>query len=390
MNLFKGYIETKDKKAVEKFKNRTDFKSYKQIKNMNEFAGVLNDETALIDIDDYEQSEILLNIVDSKGLKCRVYGTKRGKHFLFRNSGLDSCKTHTKLACGLTADIKLGIKNSYEILKYDGVEREILYDKLDDEEYDEVPKWLLPLQTTTDFTTMEKGDGRNQALFNYILTLQSNDFSVDESRECIEIINDFVLADPLDKDELEVILRDDAFSKPIFFKNGTFLFDTFAKYLVSQHHIIKINGQLHFYKDGIYVNGNSQIEGLMIDYIPNLNRTKRKEVLDYLSIMIKNNTEQSNASYIAFKNGVYNIETEKFMPFSPDIIVVNKIDHNYNADAYCEIVDKVLNKMSCNDKGIRALLEEVVGYTFYRRNELRKAFILIGDKSMVSQPTLIW
>ena len=27
------------------------------------------------------------------------------------------------------------------------------------------------------------------------------------------------------------------------------------------------------------------------------------------------------------------------------------------------------------------LLEEVIGYTFYRRNELRKAFILIGDKA---------
>ena len=36
-------------------------------------------------------------------------------------------------------------------------------------------------------------DGRNQSLFNYILTLQSNDFSKEEARETIRIINQFVL-----------------------------------------------------------------------------------------------------------------------------------------------------------------------------------------------------
>ena len=55
---------------------------------------------------------------------------------------------------------------------------------------------------------MDAGDGRNQALFNYILTLTSNDFSVDDTRECIRILNRFVLKEPLSDDELEVILRD--------------------------------------------------------------------------------------------------------------------------------------------------------------------------------------
>lgn len=119
----------------------------------------------------------------------------------------------------------------------------------------------------------------------------------------------------------------------------------------------------------------------MIDYIPTLNRQKRKEVVDYINVLIRKNTEPSSANYIAFKNGVYNIATEEFIDFSPDIIITNKINYDYDADAYCEIVDKTLNKLACNDENIRALLEEVIGYTFYRRNELRKAFILIGDKS---------
>ena len=48
---------------------------------------------------------------------------------------------------------------------------------------------------------------------------------MDEARECIRIINKYVLKDCLTDEELEVILRDDAFKKPIFFKKNVFLFD---------------------------------------------------------------------------------------------------------------------------------------------------------------------
>ena len=98
MQLFKGYVETKDKKCIEKFKNRTDFKTYKQIKNLPEFAGILGNETILIDIDEFEPSEILLKIVQDLKLKCRVYKTSRGKHFLFKNTSLKSNRTGCKLA----------------------------------------------------------------------------------------------------------------------------------------------------------------------------------------------------------------------------------------------------------------------------------------------------
>lgn len=380
-DLFKGYILTKDKKSIEKIKNRSDFKTYDEVKNAPSFGGMLADDVILIDIDDKTQSDILLQIVDDLELHCRVYETTRGKHFLFRNRGVASNGTHKKLACGLEADIKLGNKNSYEVLKIDGKEREIIYDILDGEEYGELPKWLLPIKSDVSFLGMEEGDGRNQQLFNYILQLQSHDFTVEEVKKTIHIINKYILAKPLSEGEINVILRDEAFSKPSFFKGTTFLFDKFARYLVAQHRIIKINGQLHYYDDGIYLSGNEHIESLMIKYIPNLNRAKRKEVLEYLMILITENTMPSSADYIAFKNGVYNISTEEFIDFTPDIIITNKINYNYNPDAYDQTMDETLDKLACHDEKIRALLEEVIGYTFYRRNELRKAFVLIGEKS---------
>ena len=86
--FFKGYIETRDKQAIEKFKNRNDFKTYTEMGSYSEFAGVLNDNTILIDIDDKEQSEILLNIIDELGIKCLVIETSRGKHFYFNKTCL--------------------------------------------------------------------------------------------------------------------------------------------------------------------------------------------------------------------------------------------------------------------------------------------------------------
>lgn len=379
MTFFKGFVPTKDKKCLLKFKGKTasELQTYDQVKNLPEYAGILSDETALIDIDDFEQSEILFKIVQNMKLRCRVYQTNRGKHFLFINDKLETNKIRTKLACGLTADIKIGTKNSYSILKYDNKEREIIYDC---DDYETVPKWLVPVKSSIDFLEMESGDGRNQTFFNYILTLQSNDFSIEEVRECINIINKYLLKDPLDESELNTILRDEAFKKPIFFKNGKFQFDKFAIYLKKIHHIVRINGQLHIYHDGIYVPGQLEIEAAMIEHIPNLNRSKRTEVLSYLEVLTRQNTRPSHAKYIAFKNGIYDIEDDRLIDFSPDIIITNKINFDYNADASSELLDNTLNKLSCNDKNVRALLEEAVGYCFYRRNELRKSFILTGDK----------
>ena len=182
-------------------------------------------------------------------------------------------------------------------------------------------------------------------------------------------------------DEIETILRDDAFKKPVFFMGSTFLFDKFATYIKNNNHIIKINNQLHLYRDGIYVSGLSEIESEMIKHIPQLNRAKRTEVLAYLDIMIRDSVKAEDANLIAFENGLYDIVDDSFVEFTPDHIITNKIRWKYNPAAYSELADKTLNKISCNDPQIRALLEEAIGYCFYRRNELGKAFILTGDKS---------
>lgn len=378
--LYKGFVPTSQKKAQMTFKDKTsaDLLTLVEAQKFSEYAGILADDTVLVDIDDGEQSKILLNIVKSKGLKCKVLATTRGAHFLFKTNRPMQNRTHCKLGIGLTADIKGGGRASYEVLKYNGVERTVLYDSGD---YQILPKYLNPIKTNLDVLQLAEGDGRNNALFSYILPLQQNEFSVEDCRECIGVINDFVLKDPLSEDELKSILRDGAFNKPTFFTSrGAFMFDKFARYIQQAENIIKIHGKLYIYRDGIYECGDEYIEAAMIEHIPNLGQTKRKEVLAYLNLLVKTESPIADANLIAFKNGVLDVIEDTFMEFSPEYIITNKIPHNYYPDARSELLDGVMNKFSCGDENVQKLLYQSIGYCFYRRNELRKSFFLLGEK----------
>lgn len=378
--LYKGYIALDGKRAIMPFKNKSseELLSLEQACKFQSYGGVLSDTTILIDIDDFEQSEILFKIVLAKQLKCKVIQTSRGKHFLFNVDRPIPNRTHVHLAVGLIADIKGCSSTSYQVLKLDGEERKVLYDT---KEYQIVPKYLTPVKTNCNLLNLEDGDGRNNALFGYLLPLQQNEFTKEECKEVIYVINEFVLKNPLPENELKVILRDSAFEKPYFFTSkGTFLFDKFAKYLKQVENIIKLNGKLYIYRNGIYESGDEYIEAAMIEHIPNLSRSKRQEVLSYLGLLVSKESEIADANLIAFKNGVLNIVDDTFTEFSPEYIITNKIPHCYDPTAQSDLLDSVMNKLACGDEDVYNLLYQSIGYCFYRRNELRKSFFLLGEK----------
>lgn len=377
MDLYKGYVLTKDKQCIEKIKGRRKFKTLEEVQNEPEYAGIIGNDTILVDIDNEEQSEILMDIVDDLQLDCKVIQTTRGRHFLFKNNGITKNGTHLNLACGLEADIKIG-NNQYEVLKFNGVERFVEWDVEEGVEYQEIPKWLFPVKSNMDFLNMDEGEGRNSALFSYILALNKAGFSKDETRFCIDLINKYILKEPLSEEEIESITRDDAFPEVTFFEENKFLHNNFAIFLKNNNHIKRINGQLHVYDDGVYVEGSRHIESAMIKHIPTMTTRQRTEVLKYLDIICPTNDKVADANYIAFRNGIYDLATDTLRPFSPDIVITNKIPHDYNPSAYSDLLDKTLNKIACGDKQIRMLLEECIGYLFYRRNEMSKSFILTG------------
>lgn len=376
MTLFRGYIKTNGKKAIEPFKNIDTLRTLEEVSNSNGYAGVLNENTILVDFDDEEMSIKALEIIKKEKLNCKVIQTNRGIHVYFKTNTIYKCGTNIQLACGLVADIKCDI-NSYGILKIGGATRDVLYDS---EIYEEIPLYFRPIiSKEKQFLNKIEGD-RNNALYKYILILQNNSFDNEEIKNIIKFINANIFLEPLDNKEIDVILRDDSFKKRTFNVNGKLSYLEFAKHLVAEKNICRINNKLHMYHNGVYTSNINLIEATMLDYIPTLRSANRVETLKTIELLCIQNKELSSENYISFKNGIYDIENEILLRHDPKYLMLNQIPWNYVENTSNTFAEEILNQWACNDNSIKMLLEEIIGITFYRSNKISSSFILIGDK----------
>ena len=379
--VFKGYATGDGKKPTMKVKD-AQLKAWDDVSSTDSCGAVLNDKYVDISFDTDELSEKFWQMSEQNNWNCLILENPINGHihsyWKDSNGKIDKGGKDKKLAVGLVADIHSG--STYIPLKVDGVER--FPPSFEPSDIDEVPDELLPVNTQIDLMNLEEGSGRNDELYKYILILQSQLFVKKEQiKRILNNINHFIFQDALSDDEMDVITRDEAFAKPIFFKGTKFLHNAFGQYLKNEYPVVRINGQLHVYDNGIYRPGYRFIESKMIEVIPQLKATQRTETLKYLEIITPEEVQQSDANLIAFRNGVYDLATDELLPFDPKYIITNIIPWDFNRTAYSELCDKTLDKLTCNDKEIRSLMEESIGYCFFRQNELSKSFILTGDGS---------
>lgn len=391
--IFRTYLKGggKDgKRCVDRHKGIGQVRTFEDASQFDNFGAVCNEGYIDISFDDAEMSEAFLNMAEQNQWRCMCLENPVNHHLhtYWKDTAHRIIKFNKdlNLACGLVADIHGG--ETYIPLKVNGVDRfPPVYDIYEDEEYQEVPEELIPVQTNIKLWKSKEGDGRNSDLYGYILILQSQlQMTDDRIRELYkECINRFILGDKMSDAELDVILRDESFQKqiiPSFWSGASFLHDKFAEYLKGTYDVKLINDQLHIYKDGIYVSARRDIESQMIQLVPKLKKTQRRETMDYLEL-IADPIKTAPARYMAFRNGIYDIVTDKMLPFTPEIVITNKIPWDYVPGAYNELTDKTLNKLSCNDERVRAVLEECIGACMYRSALLAggKAFILTGDRA---------
>jgi putative DNA primase/helicase len=117
----------------------------------------------------------------------------------------------------------------------------------------------------------------------------------------------------------------------------------------------------------------------MIQEIPSIKKSQRQEVWHYLNETLTCNKSQSSVKYINCANGILDLENMQLVTHSPDFLILNKIPTKFNPDAKSDIVDAVLLKLSNGNERMKLLLEEILGYCLYRRNELGKFFVLTGE-----------
>lgn len=395
-DLFKGYLPSDGKKPIEKIKGG-DLLNEPPAKG--DYVGALHNDIIQLDFDDASDARIAMEIVAEYKLQCDILKTTRGVHLYFKvDNTVKSQSVGIYNAIGLSCDIGLGSKdrviplrtskevNVIKIINGEEVEytetrsttREWLQQV---EELEVLPPFFRPI-SKKDYD-LKRSSTRNQTLFNYILALQVFNFNKDDIRRTIKIINKYILYSPLDDKEIDTITRDEAFSEELFYdENGRFLHNIFGNYMLTNSNILSIDNQVHIYtRDNLYSNDPFEFEKVMLEKIPSMKDNMRKEVYKYVALKCENKGEFANPRFIGLKNSILNIEDMEQVPYSPKWVINNRIDFDYNPTAYSKVMDDTLNKVCCNDPQIRSLLEEMIGYSLYRKNTMQVCFILTGEGS---------
>lgn len=380
--VFRTYLKGNGKKSAEKHKGIDHVRTFEDASQFKSYGAILNEGFVDISFDSRELSDAFMNMCEAAQWNCLVLENPDNGHihtYWKDSKGKIKKKGYTDavLAVGLIADIHSG--ETYIPLCVDNVQREEIFDKDPDADYDEVPDELIPVNTTVKLWEMREGDGRDSALYGYENVIASQvTKNAEVLKRIVKNINQFIFAEPLSDSDIERITREEAIPQNVPSKN--FVFTEFGDNMIRQFNIKKIDNRLHIYHEGIYISNQNYIENAMVRTGgATLNSSKRTEVLKYLNIKIlKNASTLYHEDLIAFENGVLDLNSGELLPFSPDYIILNKIPWNYVPGAYDKTTDDTLNRICSGNQEIRMLLEEMVGYCFYRSNKFRKSFILTG------------
>lgn len=380
--VFRTYLKGNEKKSAEKHKGIDHVRTFEDASQFKSYGAILNEGFVDISFDSRELSDAFMNMCEAAQWNCLVLENPDNGHihtYWKDSKGKIKKKGYTDavLAVGLIADIHSG--ETYIPLCVDNVQREEIFDKDPDADYDEVPDELIPVNTTVKLWEMREGDGRDSALYGYENVIASQvTKNAEVLKRIVKNINQFIFAEPLSDSDIERITREEAIPQNVPSKN--FVFTEFGDNMIRQFNIKKIDNRLHIYHEGIYISNQNYIENAMVRTGgATLNSSKRTEVLKYLNIKIlKNASTLYHEDLIAFENGVLDLNSGELLPFSPDYIILNKIPWNYVPGAYDKTTDDTLNRICSGNQEIRMLLEEMVGYCFYRSNKFRKSFILTG------------
>ncbi len=146
-----------------------------------------------------------------------------------------------------------------------------------------------------------------------------------------------------------------------------------------------IDGVVNFYENGVYKRfSKAAFESVLYTFIPDnpkLRKEMHEQICSYLSYAKAHDKlpfAESSNRFIAFKNGVLDLETHELLGFSKDYHVGNKLPVNYNPDADVSFVTKALSTWANHNEKAELLLQEILGSVITNNCNLQKSFILVG------------
>lgn len=401
-NAFKGYCKGfNDKKKYPKGNcgRGQDLYAYDEVKDLECFGAVCKDDIVDISFDDLDEeysllSEVMLDMIEHMNTKTYCLYSPRGVHTFWKiPKDMDIRDRISVLACGVPADIHHN--NTYIPLMCYGEPRAEVFPGYHD--IADLPEAFYPVgaEKNRALFLLGEGEGRNNELSAHIFRCASNAKLSPEAIEGItrELINKYVFSTPLDDHELDTIFRketkdnlsrvqQDALDDGKYLQKGKFHHELMAEDIMKSDDMVFTHGSIRIF-NGKYYEGDiddSAVENKCLDLYPSITSKQRQEVLKYMKLRLPK-SHASDPNFVTFNNGVYDIDNQCLIPHTPDLVDLTMIPWDFNPNAYSKIVDDTLNKLTCNDADVRLLLEEAIGYTFYRNTDYAAAFFLDGQGS---------
>lgn len=157
-NFYRGFIELNADKTPKT--RRMNRKLNNQWENV---GGIFKAEYMMIDIDNYDDADLFMQLVDHFELKTHVVATDKGIHAIFRKPDVPIASVvNRETLSGIRCDIKQGridfAHSDYEAIRKNGKDREIIQECEDPQM---LPFMLMPLSKELDLKDIGEGDSRH-------------------------------------------------------------------------------------------------------------------------------------------------------------------------------------------------------------------------------------
>ncbi|MEG0618858.1 MAG: phage/plasmid primase, P4 family [Bacilli bacterium] len=350
--------------------------NYTSMDNLDNAGMLLNNKVIVVDFDNDNKNESEIIDYFKQHYPTLTVKTTRGIHFYYsKPDNLIIKNGADKITIGgFQADYKTGTR-SYAIVKHKGKLREAS-EELKLTGLPELPILMHPLLKAKNITGLGDGDGRNNSLFYHLRLIREQKKELDIT-SVGNFINDVILADKLNKKELETLI--DSVANIEVNSNGNYNGDpkdmvAFAEFICKELDVKRYNHVAYIKNESIYTYDEDILQRQANKYLKlrkNQFMELKHQLVNYAE-MIKEDT----VFKIKLKNGV--IEDDMVVDydcgFTPFYLNVN-----YDPNTYDKNVDDFLNFICCNRKEMRIVLEEILGHVLMTRRYPAHLFFLTGN-----------
>ena len=375
-------------------------------KNWNSYGASYSPVFFKLDIDDFKKSgeieepihgkprsDAIVAILDFLKIRYNGIKTEHGKQLFFRVPDWMEQRNKINWYCplGVKCEWKFPSRDDHIPLKINGVEREFFKGSITNEDVDELPPFLYPLQgyKNKPFMLDFPEGGRTQKLGAYIFYLVKKGYTSDQAFQIVRLMNSYIFENPIPEKTLEAEILNESTLKKLQDQekekaDKNLSHSDLAKEIIACFNLITVNGDFYNYENGVYKPfPNGKITHYLTEHYPKLNANFEREVIRHISGLTYTEPPKDDGT-VNVKNGVLSFSpdgTVVLLPHTMEHISFKQFNATYNPKAQSKLLDDTLLLWFNGSSKQIELFNQLLGYLLMNHVNYQKVFFFVGAPS---------